>query len=47
MRIKKEYLPKLAIKLSGKNIRLEAGQLNAPIYLAGHLRELIDNILRS
>ena len=44
---KKKYLPKLAIKLSGKNIRLEAGQLNAPIYLAGHLRELIDNILRS
>ncbi len=44
---KKKYEPSLAVKLSGKNIRLEDGQLNAPIYLAGHLQELIDNILKS
>ena len=42
---KKKYSPQLAVKLSGKNIRLEDGQLNAPIYLAGHLNELIDNAL--
>ena len=42
---KKKYSPKLAIKLSGKNIRLEDGQLNAPIYLAEHLNKLINRAL--
>jgi hypothetical protein len=42
---KKKYSPKLAIKLNGKNIKLEDGQLNAPIYLAEHLNELINRAL--
>jgi len=38
---KKRYAPLLAVKLSGKNIRHERGHLNAPIYLAEFLPELI------
>jgi len=41
---KKKYSPLLAIKLSPNNLRLENGHLNAPIYLAGQLGQIIDAI---
>lgn len=42
---KKKYAPPLAIKLSRNNMRLESGHLNAPIYLAGQLPQIIDAVL--
>ncbi len=42
---KKKYSPLLAIKLSPNNMRLENGHLNAPIYLAGQIGQIVDAIL--
>jgi uncharacterized protein len=38
---KNKYEPSCSIKLSGKNLRFENNQLNAPIYLAGRLNQLL------
>ena len=42
---KKRYSPRLAIKLSPNNMRLENGHLNAPLYLAGQLDQIVESIL--
>jgi hypothetical protein len=42
---KKKYSLLLAIKLSPNNMRLENGHLNAPIYLAGQIGQIVDAIL--
>ncbi|NQZ59152.1 MAG: DUF4143 domain-containing protein, partial [Lentisphaeraceae bacterium] len=41
MVFKEKFKPEISIKLSGMNLRFEKDQINAPLYLAGRLRELI------
>ena len=40
---KRKYNPQLSIKLSFKNLRIENNHINAPIYMAGSLHQLITN----
>lgn len=41
---KKKYKPKLSVKLSLNNLRIEESHINAPIYMAGNLYDLFDNV---
>ena len=43
---KKKYSPSLSVKLSAKSLRYEkeARQLNAPLYLAGYLKTILEKI---
>jgi uncharacterized protein len=43
---KEKYNPRLAIKLSSKNLRLEKNHLNAPVYMATLLNELISSSIQ-
>jgi len=41
---KNKYKPDVSIKLSGRKLRLEKDQINAPVYFAGKLDTLIDQL---
>ncbi len=44
---KKKYDPKLSLKLSTRNLRIEEKHINAPVYMAGCLYELFKNLRSS
>jgi uncharacterized protein len=44
---KDKFKPKLSIKLSGMNLRFEQDQINAPLYLSGRIKELIEHFKRN
>lgn len=44
---KEKYKPDISIKLSGRNLCFEEKQINAPLYMAGKINELIERFMKS
>jgi len=42
---RKKYAPRLSVRISSRNLRLDDGLLNLPLYMADRLKELVDKSL--